>query len=284
MALSDPALPYGLRDVRLTPINSDGSLGTPVDLPVSQTLSFSEAEEYEELRGDDRLVAVHGKGPTVEFDLEAGGISLEAWALMSGGTLAELGSTPTQTKSVTKLITQSRPYFRVEGQSINDVDGDTHVVIHKAKITDSIEGEFADGTFFVTKCSGQGLGNDDDELYTITWNETSSTIANGGINEIQLVVLNAATGGTFTLTYSAQTTAAIAYNAAASAVESALIALSNIGPTDVNVTGADGGPYYVEFQNSLGETNVALMTADNASLTGSGHVITVATLRAGVAP
>src|SRR5688500_1715920 len=114
MALDDPALPYGLRDVKLTPINSDGSLGTPVDLPVSQTLSFSEAEEFEELRGDDRLVAVHGQGATVEWELEAGGISLEAWAILTGGELTETGATPNQTKSLLKKTTHARPYFRIE--------------------------------------------------------------------------------------------------------------------------------------------------------------------------
>jgi hypothetical protein len=176
MALNDPALPYGLRDVKLIPLLSDGTFGTGVDLPVSQTFSFSEAEEFQELRGDDRVVAVHGQGPTVEFDLEAGGISLEAWKVLTGGTLEATGVTPSQVKALTKKTTDSRPYFRVEGQSINDVDGDTHVVIYKAKVTDTLEGEFADGEFFVTSCSGQGIGDEDDNLYTITWNETATAI------------------------------------------------------------------------------------------------------------
>lgn len=177
MALPDPQLPYGLRDIKLRPIASDGTLGTMVDLPVAQTLSFSEAEEYEELRGDDRLVAVHGKGPTVEFDLEAGGISLDALEVLTGGTSELTGITPAQVKTFTKLVTESRPYFQIEGQSINDVDGDTHVIIYKCKVTDTIEGEFADGTFFVTSCSGQGLGDEDGKLYSIIWNETAIAIA-----------------------------------------------------------------------------------------------------------
>lgn len=283
--MDDPALPYGLRDVKLTPINSDGSLGTPVDLPVSQTLSFSEAEEYAELRGDDRLVAIHGQGPLVEFELEAGGISLEAWQVLTGGTLSEIGSTPNQVKELLKKTTDSRGYFRIEGQSINDVDGDTHVVIYKAKCNDTLEGEFADGEFFVTSCSGQGLGDADDNLYKITWNETATAIGAGGVNELQMVIVQNATGGTFTLTYSAQTTGAIAYNATAATVEAALIALSNIGPTDVDVTGAAGGPWTVEFQDTLGETNVTLLTINPALLTGAGGETGVtAVLREGSAP
>jgi hypothetical protein len=278
MALSDPALPYGLRDVKLTPINSDGSLGTSVDLPVAQTLSFSEAEEFQELRGDDRVVAVHGQGPMVEFDLEAGGISLEAWQVMTGGDLDEIGATPNQTKSLTKKVTQSRPYFQIEGQSINDVDGDTHVVIYKAKVTDNLEGEFADGEFFVTSCSGQGIGDADDKLYTITWNETAESIT-AGVNEIQ-AIFSTGTGGTFGLTYSGQTDAAIDWDATAAEIQTQLEALSNIAPGDVLVTGAVGA-WYIEFMGTLANTNVALITIDNTNLTGGVAVAT--TIRAGSA-
>lgn len=272
MALDDPQLPYGLRDVKITPINSDGSLGTAVDLPVSQTFSFSEAEEFEELRGDDRLVAVHGQGPTVEFDLEAGGISLEAWQVLTGGTLSETGVTPAQIKSLTKKTTESRPYFRVEGQSINDVDGDTHVVLYKCKVTENLEGEFADGTFFVTSCSGQGLGDEDDNLYTITWNETAVSIG-AGIDEVQLILSNG-TGGTFTITYEAQTTAALDFDATTSEVQAALEALSNIAPGDVEVTGS-AGAWQVKFTGTLGATNVSLLTLGLGSLTGGVALVQV---------
>lgn len=278
MALTDPMLPYGLRDVKLTPINSDGSLGTAVDLPVAQTLSFSEAEEFQELRGDDRVVAVHGQGPMIEFDLEAGGISLEAWQVMTGGDLEELGATPNQTKSLTKLVTQSRPYFQIEGQSINDVDGDTHVVIYKAKITDNLEGEFADGEFFITSCSGQGIGDADEKLYTITWNETAETIS-AGVNEIQ-AIFSSATGGNFALTYSGQTDASIDWNVTAASLQTQLEALSNLAPGDVLVTGSTGA-WYIEFMGTLAETNVAQMTVDNTNLTGGVAVVT--TIRPGSA-
>lgn len=60
----------------------------------------------------------------------------------------------------------------------------------------------------------------------------------GGTAEIQtLTITGAPTGGTFTITYDAQTTAAIAYNATAAQVQSALEALSNVVPGDVFVTG-----------------------------------------------
>jgi len=270
MALTDPVLPFGLRDVKITPINTDGTLGTSVDLPVAQTLSFSEAEEYEELRGDDRLVAVHGKGPVVEWELEAGGISLEAWNVLSGGTITNSGSGSAEVKDFLKKTTDQRRYFRIEGQSIADDGGDVHVIIYKCKADDTLEGEFGDGVFFVTSCSGRGLGDASDNLYRITWNETITSIPLTS-NEIQEIISDA-TGGTFTLTYSAQTTGALAYNITTVALQTALEGLSNIAPGDVIVTGGPGD-WIVQFAGTLAGINVSQMTANVASLTGGSLTI-----------
>lgn len=91
----------------------------------------------------------------------------------------------------------------------------------------------------------------------------------GTTDEVQTVTITGApTGGTFTLTYSGQTTAAIAYNATAATVQSALEALSNIAPGDVVVTGSAGGPWTVTFAGTLADTNVAQLTSSGAGLTG----------------
>jgi hypothetical protein len=104
-------------------------------------------------------------------------------------------------------------------------------------------------------------------------------------NEVQTVTITGSpTGGTFTLTWSGQTTAAIAYNATAATVQAALEALSNIAPGDVVVTGNAGGPYTLTWGGTqLGE-NVAAPTA-TASLTGgTSPGVTIATTTAGGTP
>lgn len=91
----------------------------------------------------------------------------------------------------------------------------------------------------------------------------------GGNNETQIITITGAPdGGTFTVTYSGQTTGNIAFDASAATVDTALEALSNIGAGDVTVTGNAGGPWTVEFTGALASTNVALMTADGSGLTG----------------
>lgn len=93
----------------------------------------------------------------------------------------------------------------------------------------------------------------------------------GSASEQQTVTITGSpTGGTFTLTYAGQTTAAIAYNATAAAVRSALEALSNINVGEVTVTGGPGPdtPYVVTFSGNLAGEDVPQMTASGASLTG----------------
>lgn len=89
----------------------------------------------------------------------------------------------------------------------------------------------------------------------------------GGINEKQTVgIPNTVDVGTFTLTYSGQTTAAIAYNATAALVRTALEGLSNIEVGDVAVTGGPGPgtDWVVEFTGLLAKTDVPAITATSS--------------------
>lgn len=177
------AYPFGLRDVKLTPFTDDNTetLGTSVDLPASRTLSFTEAEDFEELRGDDKVITARGLGPSVDWDIEAGGISLEAVNVIIGGTVVTSGVSPAEVKTFKKKATDARPFFRAEGQAISDNGGDVHVLLYRCRCTGDFEGEFSDGSFFLTSCSGQAFpsleAGEEDTLYDIIYNETVTAIA-----------------------------------------------------------------------------------------------------------
>ena len=85
-------------------------------------------------------------------------------------------------------------------------------------------------------------------------------------NERQLVTLsNGSAGEVFRLNFLGQQTANINFDAAASAVQSALEALSTIGAGNVAVAGAAGGPYTVTFQGTLAGQDVDALTASNTT-------------------
>jgi len=182
MPLDTHALPFGLRDVKLFPIDlADYSIGVGVDLPVAQTFSFSDTEDFETLKGDDTTVASRGQGPSVEWELDSGGIPFEAYKIMAGGAISTSGTTPNQIKTFTKMATDSRPYFQVEGQAISDSGGDVHCIVYRCIADDSLEGEFGNGAFFVTQASGHGYGDilgnaPTGKLYEFVQNETATAI------------------------------------------------------------------------------------------------------------
>lgn len=123
---------------------------------------------------------------------------------------------------------------------------------------------------------------------TLKSNEISKSV-NGPRNEVQTVTVNA-TSGNFTLTFSGQTTANIAFNASnttgASSVRQRLEDLSNIAPGDVTVTGGPGDsggttPYQITYGGAYANTNVAQITATSVSLAGGGAAVTTGTTTAG---
>lgn len=98
-----------------------------------------------------------------------------------------------------------------------------------------------------------------------------------------------ATGGTFTLTFGAQTTAPIAYNAGAigtGSVQAALEALSTIGAKNTLVRSDSAGLWHMIFLGSMVNTT-AHITGSGAGLTGPSPSLTisqVARVYADIAP
>lgn len=107
----------------------------------------------------------------------------------------------------------------------------------------------------------------------------------GPRSEVQTVtVTGTPTGGTYTLTFSGQTTAGIPYNATAAQVKTALEGLSNIAVGEVAVSGGPhpGTAVVVTFGGQYLGDDVAQMTASAASLTGgTSPAVTVTTTTAG---
>ena len=108
---------------------------------------------------------------------------------------------------------------------------------------------------------------------------------NGGVQTITLGAGNS--GGTFTLTFNGQTTSALAYNATGAQVQTALLALSNLGLTvtveQATVTGPDnvifGAPTVTIITNtydfsSSPNLEVGELSVNPSSLTGGTSVIT----------
>jgi hypothetical protein len=104
-----------------------------------------------------------------------------------------------------------------------------------------------------------------------------------GLDAVQSLTVHAE-GGQYRLGFEGETTADLAYDAPAAAVQEALRALPAIGPSGVTVTGGPGDatgshPYLITFEGPLAEVEVPALAVEEGSqfLQGSARVaITVA--------
>lgn len=102
----------------------------------------------------------------------------------------------------------------------------------------------------------------------------------GRANEVQTINLGAATAGTITVGVEGETSAAIAFNATAAAVQAVVDALSNVDPGDIVVTGGPlPGTLTFTFAKRYAGLNVAQVAVTPTALTGG--VVTVATATTG---
>lgn len=206
-------LPYGLRDIKLIqyPSLEATSFGsTLVDLPNARTMSFNDTEEYTELRGDDKLVTSHGQGSQVEWEIESGGYSFAAHAIVAGGVVVETGIAPNQRKRYRKKSSDQRPFFMAVGQAISDSGGDMHTILWLCRATGDVEGQMQDAEFVTPSISGTGFpcrvagmvaGIDiQDSVYDFVQNETITSITAPALDAAAVPAVYALsdTGGTTT--------------------------------------------------------------------------------------
>jgi len=265
MALAGYALPFGLRQVVLTPILASGVLDTAnrVKLPAARTFTFAEAEDFETLEGDDKIEASHGAGPTVDWELEGGGISLDIWKILSGGSIVSSGTSPNAVRTFTKLTSDARPYFQVEGRAISDNGGDFHGIVYRCKADADLKAEFSNGSFMLTNASGKGYGDQvSSKLYDFVHNETAAAIPYDAFapkTSWTMTIGGTPTGGTYRLVVQDFVTPDIAYNAAAAAIQTAINGLSSMTGATATVTGT--GPFTITLTAAKTmQTSAVLLT------------------------
>ncbi|MFE0207002.1 hypothetical protein [Streptomyces sp. NPDC058985] len=181
-----------------------------------------------------------------------------------------------QPYSYTDSVTADRPWLA----SLVGVQDTNTITLDLTK--------FSEGAHYVTSANpmlqGRNVMKSGIPLGKVTASGLYAPYA-GPRSEVQTVTITGGpTGGTYTLTFSGQTTAGIPYNATAAQVKTALEALSNINVGDVAVSGGPhpGTAMSVTFGGQYLSDDVAQMTASAASLTGgTSPAVNIATATAG---
>lgn len=158
---------FGLREIKITDANG----ANPVAFPVAIVLHVTEEIDTEEFLVDGIRKAVSSQTTGVSWEVEAGGLSLEAYAKLTGRTAVLTGTTPNQVLTTTARSGEF-PYIRIYGRARDDELGDVHCKIYRTKLV-AIEGSFREGQFWVTSCAGIAVEDSTLGFYEFVQHETA---------------------------------------------------------------------------------------------------------------
>ncbi|OKJ06825.1 phage tail protein [Kitasatospora sp. CB01950] len=136
---------FSIVDCKITALTTDPIGGTAtyaatsVDLPGIRSLAINGNMQTKSLRGDNTLLDTQTYIDGVTAAAEHAKLSLDALAVMLGGTVTDSGATPAQ-KAVWSLTANSAPqYFKIEGVTPSNgsdlIGGDVHVVLYKCTLS-----------------------------------------------------------------------------------------------------------------------------------------------------
>ena len=230
-------------------------------------------------------VAVSG---TVDFEFSFG--SFDEWlaaAFMCGDWSSEIGAASEVQMIVCNATATGGVYtLTYEGETTGEIaytaDAATIKTALEALGTVEVDDIAVSGQIFSAGTEGliltfaKHLGNtspvaiDVSGLTSVTSAIVTEVTRGREASEVQTIICDdTATGGTFTLTYEGETTAAIAFNANAGAIKTALELLTTVETDDIAVAGqlfsAGTDGLTLAFADTLGD--VSLISIDISSLT-----------------
>jgi hypothetical protein len=253
---------FNIHQAYIAPWLGPGLWGPAVEIPAVNLVTGSGKVVSKQLEGRGRIEDVASVLTEGTGQVKFGGISLAILKILTGWAYSDSGSTPNRIRQ-TKFSVGNLPYWGLTASVyVNAANGLVQLFVPKGIISSD---------FMVAGASQYAYTLPDLKVEFVA----DDGYTQGGTTAVQTVTLSGTpSSGTFTLTFNNATTTPINYAAAASAVQSALEALSTIGTGNVTVTGSAGGPYTVTFAGQLVNMFQPTLIPDSTLLVGgTAHVV-----------
>ena len=147
-------VPFGLRQIALY----DSAGANKVLLPAALMLHVTPLLQSARFEADGRMVGAASFVTGAEWELEAGGISLEAFAKLTGLAATSAGSAPSRTLTLSADAGAQFPYLRIAGRAVAAEGGDVYARLYRCKV-EAMEGTFREGEFWVSFAKGVAVSN-----------------------------------------------------------------------------------------------------------------------------
>lgn len=174
MAFGDK--PFGLKELKVAPLNADGTYGTAVALPEGRKLVMAAKTVTSKLPGYlGATAAVATVVQDVEVTIDGGTVPKEFLAAVLGLSVTTGGVTPNQTKALDLEVKKPLPYFGVIGVAVDDDGGDTHFGLPKVKLTELPEwtAQNEDNLFVMSSMKGLAIADEAGKAIYLLSHETA---------------------------------------------------------------------------------------------------------------
>lgn len=146
--------PFGLREVAL--YNADGT--GKVLLPAALMMHVTPLLTSTRFESEGQIIGASSFIRGAEWELEAGGISLEVLAKLTGQTAAQTGVTPNRVLTLNLMNGNSMPYIRIAGRALGVDSGNVIARFFRCKL-EAFEGTFREREFWVTYAKGVAVAS-----------------------------------------------------------------------------------------------------------------------------
>lgn len=185
MPISRTTKLFAVEDAKIAKLTADVTTAPTydvlIDVPGIRTVNVGFDINSVELRGDNKQLDSDSTLGSVTVSFEHAKLSLDALAVMIGGTTVDSGVAPNQKATFTRTGTNAFSYFKFEGKTpTNGVDtpgGDAHLLFHKCKVTAYTLG-FGNEDYQILSGTFKGVYTiSNDKLFDVILNETTAAIA-----------------------------------------------------------------------------------------------------------
>lgn len=181
MALDTSTFVYGVDDCKIAKLTTDAN--PPVydalcDVPGVQSFDLSYKFTEKKLKGDETTIDTRSKIENLELKVEHAQISLDAMAILLGGTVTSSGTTPNVIKTY-RQGAGSPPHFKLAAKvnTIDEESADGHFVAYKCKVTAFEEGAKGEDYRTVSfTAEAVPCANAADYFYDLILHETAADI------------------------------------------------------------------------------------------------------------
>jgi len=183
MTISNQTIVLGIDDAQIFELTADSSSSltydSAIELPGLQKIEMAPQVTEKTLNSDETVLDYYVKTDYFAWMINSTKISLEALAVLEGGTLTLSGTTPSQIYTYSTNESDSPSYFKLEAKANYTAgdNGDFHLKMYKCK-ANNVDIQYLSNDYAIVSATGVAIPTTyDGKIKDYVINETAAAIS-----------------------------------------------------------------------------------------------------------